>query len=98
MKSNYLNILKETVLHYLRDEDVSIALFGSYAKNCNYHGSDVDIAIIPHADIARWKISELREIISEHSYIPFKVDLVDFSMVSEEFKTQSLLTAVWWRN
>lgn len=97
MTSNYLEILRKMVLDSLRDEKVSIALFGSFASGDNTVGSDVDIAVIPKVKLDRWKLAELRDRLAESSAIPFKVDLVDFSRVSEKFRTHALENAVWWR-
>jgi hypothetical protein len=93
---NYIEILSEFVVKELVEEDVSIALFGSFATGANTEVSDIDIAIIPKGSLNRWKLSLLREKLEELP-IPYIVDLVDFSMVSESFKKTALKNVLWWR-
>jgi len=47
MKMKYMEMLKEAVLEFLKDEDTKVILFGSRARNDNVMASDVDIGIIP---------------------------------------------------
>ena len=78
----------------LGDEDASIALFGSMAAGGNRRGSDVDVAIIPHGAWNRWKLTLLRERLEDLN-VPYKVELVDFSEVSDVFRAYALQTVVW---
>ena len=93
---NYIEIIREIVVKELDDEDVSIALFGSFATGTNTEASDIDIAVIPKGKLKRWKLSLLREKLEELA-IPYVVDLVDFSIVSESFKNTALTNVLWWR-
>lgn len=93
---NYIEIIREIVVKELDDEDVSIALFGSFAVGTNTVASDIDIAVIPKGKLKRWKLSLLREKLEELT-IPYVVDLVDFSIVSESFKNTALTNVLWWR-
>ena len=94
--SNYLETIREIIVKELDEEDVSIALFGSFAAGINTEVSDIDIAVIPKGKLKRWKLSLLREKLEELA-IPYVVDLVDFSMVSESFKDTALQNVLWWR-
>jgi len=96
MSQQYLNIVRKYVLDELAEEDVAIALFGSFAVNTNTNISDIDIAVIPNTEIKKWKLSILREKLEELT-IPYNIDLVDFSNVSERFKKIALSEALWWR-
>lgn len=93
---NYIEIIREIVVKELDDEDVSIALFGSFAAGTNTEASDIDIAVIPKGKLKRWKLSLLREKLEELA-VPYVVDLVDFSIVSESFKNTALTNVLWWR-
>lgn len=93
---NYIEIIREIVVKDLDDEDVSIALFGSFAAGTNTEASDIDIAVIPKGKLKRWKLSLLREKLEELA-VPYVVDLVDFSIVSESFKNTALTNVLWWR-
>mgnify|MGYP001569058957 FL=1 len=96
MKKNYIETIREIIVKELYEEDVSIALFGSFAAGTNTEVSDIDIAVIPKGELKRWKLSLLREKLEELA-IPYVVDLVDFSMVSESFKNTALTNVLWWR-
>ncbi|MCX6162924.1 MAG: nucleotidyltransferase domain-containing protein [Ignavibacteriae bacterium] len=96
MTQQYLKIVKKYILDELADENVSIALFGSFADSMNTSISDIDIAVIPKEKLKKWKLSLLREKLEELT-IPYSIDLVDFSMVSERFKKIALANALWWR-
>jgi len=91
-----LETICEIILNELEGEDVSIALFGSFATGTNTQASDIDIAIIPKGKLNRWKLALLREKLEEIA-IPYVVDLVDFSMVSESFKNSALKNVLWWK-
>lgn len=86
----------ECVMSVLGDEDVSIGLFGSMAVGRAYRGSDVDVAIIPRGVWNRWKLTLLRERLEDMN-VPYKVELVDFSEVSDGFRAHALESVVWWK-
>jgi len=94
--SKYLTSIKQNVLMRLAEEDVSIALFGSTAKGVGRASSDVDVAVIPNVPWTGSKLALLRAELEE-SNIPYKVDIVDFSYVSPEFRTLALKGAIWWK-
>lgn len=96
MKKNYIDIIREIVVKELDKDNVSIALFGSYAAGKDTEISDIDIAVIPKGKFKRWKLSLLREKMEELT-IPYTVDLVDFSTVSGSFKESALKNAIWWK-
>lgn len=93
---NPLERLKEIILKYLKDEDVKVVLFGSRARGEFANTSDVDIGIIVGKGADRKKLILLREYIDEIN-IPYKVEIVDLSTVSEEFKKMALKEAVVWK-
>jgi hypothetical protein len=96
--SNPLNKLKEVFLEFLKDEDVKIVLFGSRARGEFVNTSDVDVGIIIGENgVGRRKLTLLREYIDELN-IPYKVEIVDFSTVSDEFKKAALKEAVFWKD
>lgn len=88
--------IKELVLRALEGEDVSVALFGSHASGRSGISSDVDIAVIPHGRLDGRKLALLRAELEE-SNIPYKVDVVDFSLVSPVFREFALQRARWWK-
>ncbi|MFH1963455.1 MAG: nucleotidyltransferase domain-containing protein [bacterium] len=95
--NDYIERLKQQVLEILKDEDVEVILFGSRAKgNGRNITSDIDVGIIPKSKFDRTKIAILREIVEEMN-IPYKVDIVDFSLVSKKFETEALKEVERWK-
>ena len=92
-----INKLKEVFLEFFKDEDVKVVLFGSRARGEFVNTSDVDVGIIMGNGADRKKLTLLREYIDELN-VPYKVEIVDFSTVSEEFKKAALKEAVVWKD
>lgn len=90
-----LEKLKEVFLSFLKDEDVKVILFGARGDFVNT--SDVDIGIIADKNFDKRKLILLREYIEELN-IPYKVEIVDFSNVSEDFKQMALKEEVIWKD
>jgi predicted nucleotidyltransferase len=98
MKENgYLTAIKNLVLSSLQEESVKVFVFGSRARGDNHISSDVDIGIIPKGKFNSNKITLLREKI-EHLNVPYKVEIVDFSEVSDDFRQESLKEVVVWKD
>ncbi len=95
--SNPLNELKEVFLEFLKDEEVKVVLFGSRARGEFVNTSDVDVGLVIGDGVDRRKLILLREYIEEMN-IPYKVEIVDFSTVSEEFKKMALKEAIVWKD
>jgi hypothetical protein len=93
----YLVVLKEEVVTLLKNEKVRIILFGSRARGDNYVSSDVDIGIIPVGQFNEKPITLLKEKI-ENSNIPCKVEIVNLSEVSEEFRQESMKDFIVWKD
>ncbi len=94
---SHLERLKEVCLSFFKGEDIKIVLFGSRARGDFVNTSDVDIGIIIGKNFDGKKLVLLREFIEELN-IPYKVEIVDFSNVSEEFKQIVLREAVVWKD
>lgn len=94
--NKYLAKIKECVLFYLGGEEISVALFGSMAGGTVHGSSDVDIAIIPRGKWDHGKLVLLRERI-EGLNVPYRVEIVDFSKVSDDFRSLALKSSVWWK-
>jgi predicted nucleotidyltransferase len=96
MIQDYIDEIKRVVLSELAEEHVAIALFGSAATGASTYASDIDIAVVPYGTLNCAILSQLRERVEELS-VPYVIDIVDFSMVSDFFKKTALIHAVWWR-
>ena len=95
-ENKYILKLKELIIDFLKYDNVKVVLFGSRARGDNYISSDVDIGIIPQEKFAKNKITLLKENV-ENLNIPYKVEIVDFSGVSESFRKETLKEAVVWK-
>ena len=96
-ENKYILKLKELIIDFLKYDNVKVVLFGSRARGDNYISSDVDIGIIPQEKFAKNKITLLKENV-ENLNIPYKVEIVDFSEVSESFRKKSLKEAMVWKD
>ncbi len=95
-ENKYILKLKKVIIDFLKNDNVKIVLFGSRARGDNYISSDVDIGIIPYGKFDEKKITILKTNV-ENLNIPYKVEIVDFSGVSESFKKETLKEAVVWK-
>lgn len=93
----YLQKLRNQVLEILKDEKVKVVLFGSRARKDYADTSDVDIGIIPYGKINQDKITIFRERIEDMN-IPYKIEVVNFSEVSEDFKKEALKEVIIWKD
>jgi len=71
-------------------------LFGSRARSAARSTSDIDIGILPEDPLRKGTLSLLREALEE-SRIPYTVDVVDLSEVSEGFRRKVAREGVLWR-
>jgi len=88
------NYLKKLLTQHLPPGS-QIFLFGSRAEGKTSTTADIDIGILPKLPLDNTILKELQEIIEE-SFVPYQVDLVDFSKVSETFKQQALKKTIPW--
>ena len=81
--------IKNIILNNLPSGEFKVFLFGSRAIGNNSKWSDYDIGI---SGKRKLPISILAKIYNEleESDIPYKVDLVDFSNVSDKFKKSAM--------
>ncbi len=95
--NKYLAELKNLILEALKNERVKVFVFGSRARGDNYQASDVDIGYIPYDNFDTKKITFLKEKF-ENSNIPYKVEMVNFNEVSEDFKNEALKDIEVWKD
>ncbi|MFC1595734.1 nucleotidyltransferase family protein [Candidatus Margulisiibacteriota bacterium] len=96
-EKKYLNLLKELVLHVFKDHYCKVFLFGSRVNDKHSKGSDYDIGVsgLDNNQFLSLK-SRLTEDV-ENSLIPFKVDIVNFDLVTEEFKAIAMKEVILWK-
>lgn len=71
--------------HFASISGVKVLLFGSYAKGVANETSDIDLAIIYPGKLPLSLWAKVEESL-ENSDIPKKVDLVDYSRISGDFR------------
>lgn len=96
-EDNYLIQLKELIIGDFKNDAVKIILFGSRARKDNFIASDVDIGVIPYGKLDETKMALLKEKI-ENLNIPYKVEIVNFQHVSEDFKKLAMRDAITWKD
>ena len=97
MENKYIERLKKLTLASLEGEKVKIVLFGSRARQEHRSTSDVDIGLIPYEAVNKKKLASLKDKVEELN-IPYKVEIVDFSQVSADFKNEAMRGAVIWKD
>ena len=97
MENRYIEKLKELTLASLEGEKVKVVLFGSRARQDHRRASDVDIGLIPYGSLDKKKLVLLKDKIEELN-IPYKVEIVDFSQASSDFKKEAMKGAVIWKD
>lgn len=77
--------LLSTIQSYFSKDLYQVILFGSYAQGKSHETSDIDIAIKGQGKLeaARWQALESA---LEESYLPQKVDVIDYHRVSKGFQ------------
>jgi len=98
MTSNkYIEQIKRIVLKEVENQPIRVIFFGSRAVGEYTVGSDVDIALDGKEAIDHTLIIRLKEKLEE-STIPYKVDIIDLSLVTDTFRKQVLKTGTVWKN
>lgn len=94
--NDFKNQIQLLTLKIFKEVDACIFLFGSRVDGTSSTYSDYDLGFFANIDIDS-KIIELKEAF-QNSNIPFKVDLVNFSHVSIEFKKIALAKVEIWKD
>lgn len=82
-------IIKKIIFRFLDPQKNKVFIFGSHALGNAVKFSDIDIGIESEKEIDLLTLSEIEEVFEE-SDLPYKVEIVDFSTVSEQFKKVAL--------
>lgn len=95
MQHDHLNSLKAVFVRYIPADEYLVFLFGSRAAHNNHDRSDIDVGVWGKKPLPALTRAMLEEEIGE-SRIPFRVDIVDFSRVAEQFKKEALQNIEIW--
>ncbi len=94
--NDYVELVKKYVLENLKTYDCKIFVYGSRARGNNHRFSDLDVGILPQNN-QRLPIDDIQDFLNYESIVPFKIDVVDFSIADEKFKKHALENIIWWR-
>ena len=89
--------LKSLIFEILKEENVTVILFGSRAREDFNRVSDIDIGILPGKNLDRRKLINLKDRIEDLN-IPYMVDVVDLSRVSEDIREKTLREGTVWKH
>jgi len=92
-----LGEVRRIVLDVVSKENVKVYLFGSWARGEAIRLSDIDVAIDPHVPLPRGTLARLRERLEE-SHVPYRVDVVDLTRTTPEFRRRVLAEGVLWND
>ena len=85
MDTHLLKVIKDTVFSHVDSKKYRVFIFGSRALETSTQFSDIDIGIESDSKISPLLLFELEEAFEE-SNLPYMVDIVDFTSVSDKFK------------
>lgn len=84
-----LKEIKKIIFRFLDSKRYQVFVFGSRATGKAEKYSDYDIGIIGKKPV-QWSVLAKIDDALEESDLPYKVDVVDFSLVSDDFKKVAL--------
>ncbi len=84
-----LEFIRRTVRKYLSEEDCEVFVYGSRAGGKADRWSDIDVGIKGEKEVPVRKLALIAEEL-ENSKIPYKVDVVDFTRTSDDFRRLAL--------
>lgn len=97
-ESMCLSIIKDQVLLLTEEYSCKVFLFGSRANGTFRRGSDFDIGIKGLSKDEFLRVRDEFSLFWEDSIVPYKLDLVNFDIVKDEFKEVALREIVVWKN
>jgi len=81
--------IKKIVFRFLNPKEYKVFIFGSRAAGRAKKFSDYDVGILGRGPVPGEKMASLEEAFEE-SNLPFKIEVVDFSLVSSKFQNLAL--------
>lgn len=89
LDSKTTKLVKQVVRKYLPDESYRAFIFGSHASGKNRKFSDLDLGIMGPKSLSPKEYFSIKDDLEE-SDLPYRVDLIDFTKVSDKFRLVSL--------
>jgi predicted nucleotidyltransferase len=94
---NALGEVRRIVREVLGGQEVSVYLFGSWARRDATSQSDIDLAIDAHSPLPPGMLALLRERLEE-SHVPYRVEVVELSGINPKFRHRILAEGVRWND
>ena len=95
--ASVLEEVRRIVHEVLGGQEVSVYLFGSWARGDVTSQSDIDLAIEAHSPLPPGTLALLRERLEE-SHVPYRVEVVELGGVDPEFRHRILAEGVRWND
>lgn len=89
LDSKTTKLVKQVVRKYLPDDSYRAFIFGSHASGKNRKFSDLDLGIMGPKSLSPKEYLSIKDDLEE-SDLPYRVDLIDFTKVSDKFRLVSL--------
>ena len=90
-----LDEVQRIVSRILRNQEISVYLFGSWARGQSTSHSDIDIAVDPHRPLPVGMLAHLRDEFEE-SHIPYRIEVVDLSKADLYFRERVFKEGIRW--
>ena len=87
MNQKWITLIKNTLKGQL-PTGYKAFIFGSWAQGNNREYSDIDLGILGSIKLPPSRIVKIKNDL-EDSNLPYRVDLIDFSTVSDKFKNSA---------
>lgn len=81
--------VKKVLTKYLDPSDWQFFFFGSRVKGDNFERADIDIGVLGDEKLPATTKLDIQDELEKLSIL-YKIDLVDFSQVTSEFKNEAL--------
>lgn len=94
LDNNTKKTLAKIVFRHIKPGDAKVFIFGSRATGKNRKYSDVDLGILSKFEIPVTTKFDLEEDFDQ-SNLPYRVDVVDFSKVSDNFKEVAMRNIIY---
>lgn len=88
--------IKKIIFEHLSPKDYQVFVYGSRAAGRARKWSDYDIGILGDRPVPDRVIMNIEEKLEESTDILYNVDLVDFSTVSQDFKSIAMQKIIPW--
>ena len=87
--------VRRIVREVLGDTEVTVYLFGSWARGEATPGSDIDLAVESRTPLPPGLLARLRERLEE-SHVPYRIEVVDLREADPIFRRRVLEEGISW--